>query len=62
MGSMCARCRDVDRVGAEAWNKGRELGQRVEGREPWTMEEAGRFYQETLESAASVWPRSMLRS
>jgi hypothetical protein len=53
-GIMCARCRDVDRIGIETWKKGRGLGWSIEGRERWSVEETERFYRDTLESAASV--------
>jgi integrase len=51
--------RNVDRVGAEAWEIGREIGQRESERESWTVEETGRFYKETLKEAAGVANRSV---
>jgi hypothetical protein len=51
--------RAVDVVGAKAWGAGRGIGERSGGSEPWSVDEACRFYRDTLGAAAVVANRSV---
>jgi integrase len=54
-----AMCRAVDVVGAEAWGVGRGIGEKGACGDPWPVEEACRFYRDTLGDAAMVANRSV---